>query len=87
MCRLEAFHVFKIFVANPKKTDKVERLLIKNKDKLIHFLTEFRVDQSQDEQFEEERTYLIKQIRQLHHKEVAAPSQTSLPQKSEGVEE
>lgn len=84
---LEAFHVFKIFVANPKKTDKVERLLIKNKDKLIHFLTEFRVDQSQDEQFEEERTYLIKQIRQLHHKEVAAPSQTSLPQKSEGVEE
>lgn len=67
---LEAFHVFKIFVANPKKTEKVERLLIKNKEKLIHFLTEFRVDQNQDDQFEEERTYLIKQIKQLHHKEV-----------------
>lgn len=76
---LEAFHVFKIFVANPRKSEKVERLLIKNKDKLIHFLTEFRVDQNQDEQFEEERTYLIKQIRNMQHKEavVAAPVQTS----------
>ena len=75
---LEAFHVFKIFVANPRKSEKVERLLIKNKDKLIHFLTEFRVDQNQDEQFEEERTYLIKQIRNMQHKEVvvAARRQT-----------
>jgi len=74
---LEAFHVFKIFVANPRKSEKVERLLIKNKDKLIHFLTEFRVDQNQDEQFEEERTYLIRQIRNMQHKEVVANNQTS----------
>jgi len=80
---LEAFHVFKIFVANPKKTEKVEKLLIKNKEKLIHFLTEFRVDQSQDEQFEEERTYLIKQIRQLQHRETLAPVQTSQSSKNE----
>jgi len=80
---LEAFHVFKIFVANPRKSEKVERLLIKNKDKLIHFLTEFRVDQNQDEQFEEERTYLIRQIRNMQHKE---PIQTSTAKTDDTVQ-
>lgn len=33
--QIEAFHVFKIFVANPNKTENVQRILCKNKEKLI----------------------------------------------------
>ena len=39
--RLEAFHVFKIFVAYPDKPDTVKRILQKNRDKLIEYLATF----------------------------------------------
>lgn len=61
---LEAFHIFKIFVANPRKAERVEKILVKNKEELIRFLTDFQ-NKAEDEQFQEERTYLIKQIKQL----------------------
>lgn len=40
----EAFHVFKVFVANPRKTEKVARLLCANRDKLVQFLNNFQTD-------------------------------------------
>merc|ERR1711879_1018815 len=68
--KFEAFHVFKIFVANPNKAERVERLLIKNQNKLIEFLSDFQVEARQDdEQFQDERTYLIRQIRTLQPKQ------------------
>lgn len=42
--QFEAFHVFKVFVANPKKTDGVLDILLRNKDKLIVFLNNFHND-------------------------------------------
>lgn len=39
--QLEAFHVFKLFVANPRKTDPVLEILVRNKDELIAFLRNF----------------------------------------------
>ena len=39
--RLEAFHVFKIFVAYPDKPETVKRILQKNKDKLVEYLETF----------------------------------------------
>ncbi|EDO40951.1 predicted protein [Nematostella vectensis] len=63
--QFEAFHVFKVFVANPNKTPPILDILLKNKDKLVEFLTNFHNDRTEDEQFNDEKTYLIKQIKEL----------------------
>jgi calcium binding protein 39 len=44
--QFEAFHVFKVFVANPKKPQQIIDILAKNKSKLITFLTNFHSDRS-----------------------------------------
>ncbi|WFD25780.1 Hym1p [Malassezia nana] len=44
--QLEAFHVFKVFVANPKKTPAVEAILRRNKARLITFLQDFPGDRA-----------------------------------------
>uniref|UniRef100_A0A3Q2V492 Calcium binding protein 39-like n=1 Tax=Haplochromis burtoni TaxID=8153 RepID=A0A3Q2V492_HAPBU len=63
--QFEAFHVFKVFVANPNKTQPIIDILLKNQTKLIDFLSNFQKDRTDDEQFNDEKTYLIKQIRDL----------------------
>ena len=42
--QFEAFHVFKVFVANPQKTPKIAAILTANKLKLVHFLEGFQND-------------------------------------------
>lgn len=71
--QFEAFHVFKVFVANPNKPKPILDILIRNQDKLIEFLTKFHTDRSEDEQFNDEKAYLIRQIRELK----AAPDDAS----------
>jgi len=63
--QFEAFHVFKVFVANPKKPQPVLDILVKNKNALITYLTDFHNDKSEDDQFMEEKAYLIRQIQAL----------------------
>jgi len=60
----EAFHVFKVFVANPNKPQPILDILVQNKDKLKDFLTDFHNDKD-DEQFRDEKEYLLKQIKHL----------------------
>ncbi|UJR22419.1 hypothetical protein I4U23_025479 [Adineta vaga] len=68
--QFEAFHVFKIFVANPSKPKAISDILIRNREKLIEFLNTFHTDRTDDEQFNDEKAYLIKQISEL--KEIKA---------------
>ena len=42
--QFEAFHVFKVFVANPKKPPQIEAILRRNKEKLLVFLKDFHND-------------------------------------------
>lgn len=42
--QFEAFHVFKVFVANPNKTRPVTEVLLNNKDKLLGYLEDFQSD-------------------------------------------
>ncbi|XP_020300772.1 protein Mo25 [Pseudomyrmex gracilis] len=63
--QFEAFHVFKVFVANPNKPKPILDILLRNQEKLIEFLTRFHTDRSEDEQFNDEKAYLIKQIKEL----------------------
>jgi len=62
--QFEAFHVFKVFVANPNKPTPILNILVKNKDKLVTFLTNFHNDK-EDDQFNDEKAFLLKQIQQL----------------------
>ncbi|ELV09577.1 hypothetical protein G4228_005342 [Cervus hanglu yarkandensis] len=55
----------KVFVANPNKTQPILDILLKNQAKLIEFLSKFQNDRTEDEQFNDEKTYLVKQIRDL----------------------
>ncbi|XP_040269344.1 calcium-binding protein 39-like, partial [Bufo bufo] len=63
--QFEAFHVFKVFVVNPNKAQPVLDILLKKQSKLIEFLRKFQNDRTEDEQFIDEKTYLVKQIRDL----------------------
>jgi len=64
--KFEAFHVFKVFAANPNKSKPVLKLLIINKKNLTEFLNNFQSDQRQDdENFHEERRYLADLIENL----------------------
>ncbi|KAL9709452.1 Hym1p [Leucoagaricus gongylophorus] len=80
--QFEAFHVFKVFVANPKKPLQIENILQRNKEKLLVFLQNFHNDKEgksafgfvcqfnisifpSDEQFTDEKQFLIVQIEGL----------------------
>jgi calcium binding protein 39 len=63
--QFEAFHVFKVFVANPNKPRPIQEILLRNRDKLVDFLSKFHNDRSEDDQFNDEKAYLIKQIKDM----------------------
>ena len=68
-CKNDVFFYSKfslqVFVANPNKPKPILDILLRNQDKLVEFLTKFHTDRSEDEQFNDEKAYLIKQIREL----------------------
>lgn len=45
--QFEAFHVFKVFVANPNKHPSVLEILRANRDRLISFLQKFKTDKGE----------------------------------------
>ncbi|GAB5589058.1 Hym1p [Umbelopsis nana] len=65
--QFEAFHVFKesVFVANPNKNKPILDILTKNQERLIVFLSNFHNDRHDDEQFNDEKAFLLKQIQDL----------------------
>lgn len=52
-------------MANPNKPRPILEILLRNQDKLVEFLTRFHTERSEDEQFNDEKAYLIKQIKEL----------------------
>lgn len=62
--QFEAFHVFKVFVANPNKTRSVTEVLLNNRDKLLSYLETFQEDRD-DPQFQEEKEVIIREIADL----------------------
>ncbi|RMJ28273.1 Conidiophore development protein hymA [Aspergillus sp. HF37] len=65
MIQYEGFHVFKVFVANPNKSMEVQRLLINNRQRLLKFLPRFLEDRTDDDQFNDEKSFLLRQIQLL----------------------
>ncbi|KEH17676.1 hypothetical protein MtrunA17_Chr4g0020191 [Medicago truncatula] len=65
--QLSAFDIFKFFVANPNKPREVKIILCKNKEKLLELLHKLSLvkDSKEDEQFKEEKEYIIKEIERI----------------------
>lgn len=55
----------KVFVANPNKSMAVQKILINNREKLLKFLPVFLDDRTDDDQFSDEKSFLIRQIETL----------------------
>lgn len=66
--QFEAFQVFKVFVANPKKPVEVTSILYKNREKMIPFLEAFHIDK-EDQQFIDEKRLIIETLEQLENPE------------------
>jgi len=63
---LDAFHVFKVFVANPNKIPEVEKILKDNSQKLCTYLETLHYDkEASDHQFADEKRLIITTIRGL----------------------
>mmetsp|Transcript_24160 Transcript_24160/g.24427 ORF Transcript_24160/g.24427 Transcript_24160/m.24427 type:complete len:342 (+) Transcript_24160:116-1141(+) len=56
--QFEAFHVFKVFVANPKKPAGICGILYQNREKLVNYLSHFQTER-EDVQFSDEKRLLI----------------------------
>jgi calcium binding protein 39 len=63
--QFEAFHVFKVFVANPNKGPEVLKILSRNATKLVKYLSTFHADKEEDEQFKEEKDLLISTLQKI----------------------
>ncbi|PYH45529.1 Mo25 family protein [Aspergillus saccharolyticus JOP 1030-1] len=82
MVQYEGFHVFKVFVANPNKSVAVQRILINNRDRLLRFLPRFLEDRTEDDQFTDEKSFLVRQIELLPNEPVEPARSTREPSRS-----
>lgn len=62
--RMEAFHVFKIFVANPDKEAEVTAVLTRNKTKLIAYIAKLSTERESDI-FKDEKTLVMRTLESL----------------------
>lgn len=60
----EAFNVFKVMVANPRKSKPVSDILMKNRDKLLKYFETFGVS-CQDATFLDEKEFIVQEIESL----------------------
>ncbi|SCV04643.1 LANO_0G11452g1_1 [Lachancea nothofagi CBS 11611] len=62
--QLGSFNIFKVFVANPRKSKPILDIMVKNRDKLLHYLMSFNTD-SKDATFLDEKEYVVQEIESL----------------------
>ncbi|KAK6457137.1 Mo25-like protein [Scheffersomyces xylosifermentans] len=63
--QIEGFHIFKFFVAKPKKSQRVLDILAKNKDNFIEFFNTFDIQTFNDANLVDERDYILGEIQKL----------------------
>lgn len=63
--QIEGFHIFKFFVAKPKKSQKILDILIKNKENFLELFKNFDITHANDGNLIEERDYILSEIQKL----------------------
>ncbi|KAK4259113.1 hypothetical protein QN277_005480 [Acacia crassicarpa] len=65
--QIEAFHVFKLFVANKNKPAEIIGILVANRNKLLRLLGDFKMEKP-DEQFDADKAQVMREIAALEPK-------------------
>jgi calcium binding protein 39 len=60
--QFEAFHIFKIFAANPNKPPKVAKLLVQNVDRITKILNSIEQDRLDDQEYKQDKNAVITKI-------------------------
>lgn len=63
--QIEGFHIFKFFIAKPKKSQKILDVLIKNKVNFLEFLDKFDISSLKDPTLVDEKDYIFNEIKKL----------------------
>ena len=85
--------LLQIFAANPNKSYEVQKFLIMNKQRLLKFLPNFLADRTDDDQFNDEKAWLVKAIGNLPDSTAAltppqpSPSDPSLSQQQQSQQQ
>uniref|UniRef100_A0A804LEH1 MO25-like protein n=1 Tax=Zea mays TaxID=4577 RepID=A0A804LEH1_MAIZE len=64
--QVEAFHVFKLFVANKEQAPEITGILLANRSKLLRFLKDFTTVEKDDKKFEADKATVISEILALN---------------------
>ena len=62
--QFDAFNIFKVMMANPKKQKPIQDILMKNREKLLMYFETFGLD-IQDPMFMNERAFIIQEIENI----------------------
>jgi calcium binding protein 39 len=73
----DAFHIFKIFAANPNKPPRVHQILLKNRDRLIKLLDS--LGKEADESFAQDRKAVVQALRALEALPTAVAAKDGSP--------
>lgn len=79
--QVDAFHVFKIFAANPKKPQRVHQILFRNRDRLIKLIDTFKPSNDNDKSFMDDRVAVVNALKGLE-----APRRSKSPPRSNSVD-
>jgi calcium binding protein 39 len=63
--KYEAFHVFKIFAANPNKPLKVSRILRQNSERILKILDQIENDRLDDNEFRQDKKAVVNKLEAL----------------------
>mmetsp|Transcript_62612 Transcript_62612/g.118490 ORF Transcript_62612/g.118490 Transcript_62612/m.118490 type:complete len:375 (-) Transcript_62612:73-1197(-) len=72
--QVDAFHIFKIFAANPKKPQRVQQILYKNRERLIKLIGTLKPNKGEDASFTDDQAAVVKSLMSLE----APPMKKSL---------
>lgn len=63
--QFEAFHIFKIFAANPNKTLKIKKLLVQNYERIVKLLDHIEQYRAEDSEFRQDKTAVVAKLQSL----------------------
>lgn len=73
--QFEAFHIFKIFAANPNKPLKVSKILNQNHERIIKLLNQIEQDRLDDNEFRQDKNAVVAKLEALEKKIKVEPKQ------------
>jgi calcium binding protein 39 len=75
---LEAFHVLKVFIANPRKISSIKKILAKNANRIIKILERIEEARADDKEFLADKRVVVNKLTELEKEHMAAVAAAQL---------